>query len=193
MKIIAVYSDQPQSGKSTFMGFDSNLPTVQVSFAAPVKQTLSGFLYELNIKMDRQLDYLYGDKKAEIIPELGVTAGYLMSTFATEYMRQTINPDVWLNIAKKKAEGLNDAFQGNVIITIDDLRFPNEWEWIKSEGGVIVKIIRNGLKHDRSLNSEGQLKEYNPDFRIFNNGTLDEYKDDCEDVIERILQKWELK
>ena len=193
MKIIAVYSDQPQSGKSTFMNFDCNLPVVSVSFASPVKQTLSGFLYELDINMDRQLDYLYGDKKGEKIPELGVTAGYLMSTFATDYMREMINPDVWLDIAKKKVKEFDVAFHGNVIITIDDLRFPNEWEWIKSEGGQIVKIIRNGVRHDRSPKSEGQLVGYNPDFRIFNNRTLDEYKMDCQEVIERIFQKWGLK
>lgn len=163
--IIGLYSDNPQSGKTTVAEIlMSTLPNASVKhFATPVKKTLLTLLTQLHV--DNPHDYLLGDKKADIIPELGVTGGYLMSTFATDYMR-SINPDVWLNALVV----LDDP---DALTIIDDLRFPNEFQWI-STNGVTIKIVRNAPNHDRSPLSEGQLSRYYFTYVIDNNGTLDD-------------------
>lgn len=175
MFIIGIYSPVPQSGKSTFANIlqeQFGYAAERISFAEPVKATLFELLEMSGV--DDSYEYLWGDSKGDVIPELGVTGGYLMSTFATSWARQMINDDLWLNIAKHSVR-----MSESPVIYFDDMRFRNEYDWIASQSHLFVKIIRNGAKNDRTKESEGNLDDCQFDYVIYNDGTLDEYIHNC--------------
>jgi hypothetical protein len=162
--IVGIYSSVPQSGKSLLATKFIEAGYKPLSFATPVKLSMAVVLNGLNV--ERGGDYLWGHKKDAVIPELGITGGQLLSTFASDYMRDTVDKDVWLNIAKNMIEP-------NTNYIIDDMRYPNEYEFIRNNG-VVIHVTRDISKtHTRAKGSEGLLDEYFFDYNIKNNGTLE--------------------
>lgn len=162
--IVGLYSNVPQSGKSTVARVFQNAGYKKLSFATPVKQSLKVVLEALGV-VDPDA-YLCGKKKDIVIPELGVTNGYFMSSYATTYMRDMIDEDIWLDALKRYVvPGLN--------YVIDDLRFYNEYQWLVGTGGVTIKINRTGaIKQGRVASSEGQLSRVDFDYVLDNNGSM---------------------
>jgi dephospho-CoA kinase len=54
-----------------------------------------------------------------------------------QFMR-TIDPDVWVNYTAEKYELLNKHYSSNFLCT--DLRQPNEYEWLKANGFIVIKV-----------------------------------------------------
>ena len=156
--IVGLYSSVPQSGKSTVKNIFVERGFKALSLAEPVKQNLLTFLQSLDVEQPER--YLYSDWKTKVIPELGCTGGYFMSTYATDFMRDMINPEIWLNILLRKINHDNHYI-------VDDMRFPNEYNAFDCR----ILVINNTAKqdHDRSSKSEGLLDDYKFDYRIINN------------------------
>lgn len=123
------------SGKSTVArtltgAFDFN----RLAFADPLKGMLAsvGFTPE----------QLYGSEKEVMIPDLGVTPRFAMQTLGTGWGRDTINPDIWVNLWTRKAR---DLLAAGAHIVADDVRFPNEVAAIRALGGEIWRVERPGV------------------------------------------------
>lgn len=159
--IVGLYSSVPQSGKSTIKNIFVERGFKALSLAEPVKQNLLIFLQSLCVEQPER--YLYSDWKTKVIPELGCTGGYFMSTYATDFMRDMINPDIWLNILLRKINHDNHYI-------VDDMRFPNEYDAFDCR----ILIINNTAEqnHGRSNKSEGLLDNHKFDYRIVNNPYL---------------------
>jgi hypothetical protein len=162
--LVGIYSSQPQSGKSTVKAVFTEHGFIEESFATPVKESLLVVLRSLRVIEPKR--YLWGDWKHKVIPGLGVTGGYLMSTYATDYMRNSINKDVWRN-------ALESRLKFGKSFVVDDLRFPNEYIIFD----YTIRVIREDAPgHDRSDTSEGQLDDFSFDYIILNNGTTEDLK-----------------
>lgn len=59
--------------------------------------------------------------------------------------------------------------EGPVVIT--DVRFRNEYEWVLGQGGVLVRITRDGLTHDPHI-SENEVNDVAVAAEIVNSGTV---------------------
>ena len=164
--IIALYSHGPGSGKSEVAKFLVGHGYQPRSFASPVKTSLATVLNALSVS--NAADYLWGAKKEDKIPELGVTGRYLMSSYATEFFRDSVNPDVWLNIMKLRVPAGADY-------VIDDMRFVNEYEWLLKQRATLVRVERDPCGVDFS-SSEGNLRSWPFHYVIHNTGTLSELK-----------------
>jgi hypothetical protein len=148
-----------------------------LSLAEPVKRCLHTFLLECGISNGNE--YLWGDKKEEVIPGIGVTGGYLMSSFATDYMRNMIKEDVWLSAL------LRHVKPGHRYI-VDDMRFSNEY----AAFDIKVIVVRPGfVNHSRSAISEGQLDDFYFDYTIVNDGSFEKLEQQTREVIDDILKK----
>jgi hypothetical protein len=101
-----------------------------MSFASPLKEMLGCIVHE---------DYIKEDKE-RIIPHLGVSARYCLQTLGTEWGRNTINSDIWINITKHRIEE-SDA----KIFIIDDVRFDNEAKMILDMGGEVWNLSRDNI------------------------------------------------
>lgn len=94
----------------------------------------------------------------------GKTPRYAMQTLGTEWGRQIIGEDFWVNLWAFQSPG------GRVVC--DDVRFANEGAIIQKLGGTLIHINRPFVVRSESHASE-KFEGINPDLILFNNGTED--------------------
>jgi hypothetical protein len=96
-------------------------------------------------------------------------------------MRDGLHKNVWVNalMADYKpgpfypdVPAEDHAKLPNWIIT--DTRFPNEAQAIKDKGGMVIKVDRPGVGPVNGHPSEDALKDYNFDYVIHNNGSIND-------------------
>jgi len=129
MKIIA-FSGYKQSGKSECAKCLIEHGYRRMSFADTLKEML--------LLMGIERECLYGSRKEEVIPWLGVTGRHCMQTIGTEWGRELINDDVWVKVMERRLKETPNS----IAVVFDDCRFENEVQLIRSLGGVIVRVTR---------------------------------------------------
>jgi hypothetical protein len=133
-----------------------------VKFAGPLKQMLRC----LGLG-DREIE---GDLKEEPHIVLGYkTPRYAMQTLGTEWGRDLIGVDLWANVAMESTWAVLD--QGGRVV-IDDCRFLNEAAAVRTEGGIIVEVMRPGVGPQSGHASENQIPD--PDRLLVNGGTVED-------------------
>jgi len=96
----------------------------------------------------------------------------ILQWWGTEYRREKYGDDYWIR-------DLENRIDPNRNYVISDLRFKNEFDYIKSTGGITVKVDRGMLfEKDKSTHhSEVDLDDREFDEVIYNTGTLDQLRD----------------
>jgi len=151
-------------GKSTVAHYLKRCdPSFRVmSMAEPIRDMLEA----INLSPEE----LY-DGKDDIIPRFERTGRRMLQTLGTDWGRDMIGEDIWVNVMKDRIR--NSPWDG---IIIDDIRFPNEGKMIKEMGGQLIYIkrpcVENGidthsseahymdLKHDKVLINDGTEKDF---------------------------------
>ena len=140
-----------RSGKDTLsehlytrLGFDCN----RAAFADPLKDMLRAI----------GIDDIEGYKE-EVHPLLGVTSRKMMQTLGTEWGREAIGEDTWINLTKEKGKGKK-------FLVISDVRFENEANFVRENGILLHVTGRGGIKGFHK--SESGVKFQLGDFRIDN-------------------------
>lgn len=120
------------------------------------------------------------DEKAEI----PMTVRDLLQKLGTDAMRNGLHPNSWVNAlmadytptqvqwSQGPLGGYEDGPMPNWIIT--DTRFPNEAQAIKDKGGIVIKVQRPGVGPVNDHPSETALKDYEFDYIINNDGSLED-------------------
>ena len=133
-----------------------------------------------------------------------VTPRKMLQLMGTEAGRDVFHPDIWIHSLERRIRGV-----AKVVVT--DVRFPNEIDFIRKNGGKIVRVSREDPPHIKALDENGlseasglRLMEfitvkyptvhyseyawYNQpvDYRIQNDGTLDELKDKVDTLLTTI-------
>lgn len=129
------------------------------SFADPLKSML------LSIGLTEE--QLWGNKK-EVPCELlgGKTPRHAMKELGESWGRKSIDENLWIRIWRT-------TFPVNGDVVVDDLRYPDEAELIRSQNGTIVKIERPDIEPDLSHPSEQHIETIKPDHVIINDGSLE--------------------
>jgi len=106
--------------------------------------------------------------------ETAVTVRRLLQWWGTEY-RRSQDPDYWTKAWDRKIHQYDLA---TTDILVDDIRFANELETLKADGGLIVKIERPGFNGAGNHASETSLDNYTDwDYTLHNDGTLEQFLD----------------
>ena len=79
------------------------------------------------------------------IPEDKTKRRRLLQFLGTEWGRETIDPDIWINIMAHRLQSARDW--ENIFVT--DVRFPNEVAVLKENGFKIFKIIRPDSEREK--------------------------------------------
>jgi hypothetical protein len=115
------------------------------------------------------------EKKPELLQAVGTAC------------RNVYGEDIWVSRAldEIKAAGPDE----NIIIT--DLRFKNEYRELKKAGFTTVRINRPGRPQDRDPNhiSEVDLDDVEFDYTIENDGTLEEFYNKIDFIIETLKSR----
>jgi Deoxynucleotide monophosphate kinase len=102
-----------------------------------------------------------------------LTVRRILQWWGTEY-RRAQDPDYWTKAWERKVSGYDLQ---KVHILVDDVRFMNELQTIKGQGGVVVKIDRPGFSVGGNHASETSLDGYHDWLRILRNDkSLEEFK-----------------
>lgn len=74
---------------------------------------------------------------------LGASPRHLMQTLGTEWGRHHVADDLWLRIASRRLDQIRKESAGMPQrVVVSDIRFENEAEWIREQGGIVVHIRR---------------------------------------------------
>ena len=165
-KLIGLYSSVPQCGKSTVARYLRDEHNYAVMpFARTLKAMLVPLLTSLGYN-EFEVQRLIAHDKQHVVTELGVTVRHLMQTLGTEWGRQCVAPDVWLRVWRKSVERYDR-------VVVDDVRFPNEADLIKTLGGEMWLVERPGVSREGAAHaSEGSLARWRFDRTIVNDRTL---------------------
>ena len=109
-----------------------------------------------------------------------VTPRLILQKFGTEACREGIHDNIWIHILEKKIQGYDD-------VVISDVRFPNEIDFVRSAGGLIIRVKRGDDPTPDELSkmhiSETAWNKYDPDFVIHNEGTIDDLKENVKNIL----------
>lgn len=159
------------------------------------------FGYKMGSGKDISVKFLinkYGGKQMKFANPLYDILKYAQKRCGLEYKKdrkflqlvgtewgRNIDPDIWVNLALN-----NQSKEGNIYCA--DVRFKNEFEALKNDGFIMVKLIRDKVNENRIGNgisthiSENELDEYGNDrwdYIIYNNNTLNELYDAIDKIV----------
>ncbi len=168
-RLVALTSPAMGSGKTTVADMlTRSHHFVRISFAVPIKQMAMALLTSTGMSDAAALDHVYGAAKEAHVPVLGMSSRRLQQLLGTEFGRDLIRDDIWVDIAIEKARSLMAA--GHSVI-IDDMRFPNEFHAVEAAHGDCYRVTRPGVEVTHAHASEGQLDHaHMPE--IWNTGSL---------------------
>ncbi len=130
-----------------------------------------------------------------------MTVRDFLQKLGTEAMRDGLHTNVWVNalfsdyvpqqykimkdIVKLSAEELvikRESYAYHPSWCITDMRFANEYDFIKSKGGILIRINRPGVPQNDHP-SETSLDNFKFDYVIDNNGTIEDFEKKIEDCL----------
>lgn len=111
-----------------------------IAFADPIQAMALTLFEEAGVDAAWALERVLKDKPA---PELGWSYRRIAQTLGTEWGRDLMGPDFWLQVAAHKVR-VARMHQASVVIS--DVRFPNEAGWVIEQGGVLVRVLRPDLQ-----------------------------------------------
>jgi dephospho-CoA kinase len=139
---------------------------VRVGFADPIRAMLkaANFCGE---------EELYGLAKETPIKWLGESPRFLLQTLGTEWGRMLVDQDIWCKLWFKQVTEILDS---GTSVVVDDVRFPNEIEYLRRLDGRLVYITAAtkklvGPAGSRLHQSEHSINAKQADAEIVNDFT----------------------
>jgi len=129
-------------------------------------------------------NYIEGDLKEQRCPYLaGRTPRHAMQTLGAEWGRDLIASAFWVYVAKR---AIISRMVAGLSVVVDDVRYPNELEMIRSLGGATVWIDRPGAYQSLTHSSEKSVCAEDFTLSVTNDGT----EEDLKRNIIRTLTEW---
>ncbi len=139
-----------------------------LAFADPLREAARAIFGLTELQMtDRVL-------KEQVVPYWGLSPRQILQRLGTECVREQFGYDTWLKRARLRLEALQDSSAGVAVFT--DVRFPNEAQWVRDQGGVVVRIHRGRIDVVAAHASEQALPDGLVDFELSNSAGLVELR-----------------
>lgn len=138
---------------------------IRVRFAGPLKSALRAIgLTEAQVDGDQ--------KEAPLELLCGRSARYAMMTMGTQWGRDIIGDNLWVNAAMKQVD---EVMAQGVSVVMDDLRFDNEAEAILARrGAYIIELKRDGASYSTKHASEAGISAVFLSDSLSNDGEAEE-------------------
>lgn len=162
---LVAFTGPAGSGKSTAAAALEEAGFTRVRFAGPLKAMMTAFYTNCALdpwEIDARIE---GERKQTPDPLLGgKTPREAMQTLGTEWGRDTLWPDLWVNAWRERVQRLLDM---GISVVCEDCRFPNEAETIRALGGVVVGVYgRGGIGTEHA----SERFDFKPDAELWNMG-----------------------
>lgn len=151
-------------GKSTLADYlETRHHFARLRFATPLKAMLKAF--------GLTDEHIEGRLKQVPTPLLcGKTPRDAMITLGTEWGRDLIGPNLWTDAWQRDFDLLKGA--GRDVVT-EDLRFENECGVIRTNGGVVIRILRPSSAEIAPSSHVSERGDFEADATIINDCSLD--------------------
>jgi len=103
----------------------------------------------------------------------------LMQKLGTELARENWGQDFWVDLWTKRV-------QDHSLVTVDDLRFPNELTAVRQAGSypLVIRVKRPGLEVPADDHpSEQHWHRFAPDAVVYNEGSVDQFQADVRGTV----------
>lgn len=193
MILLAMYG-RARSGKDTAADYlAQQLGLYKYAFAEPLKTMLKSVFG----------DHFHEGDRSGICPETGKSYREMMQTLGTEWGRDMMTQDVWINLVQKKWDWVKDGCPhethlgrisnlhlGKEQVTqgmiLSDLRFDSEAEWVRSQGGIVIQIERGEPGRSPGIlghQSEAGVDSKLVDLLVSNEGSLKELHELLDSIV----------
>jgi len=161
--------------------------TCVVALADPIKKMIKTMFPETSRKV------LFGESKyrSSVIPGAyfkgqPLTYRVLLQQLGTEFGR-SLKDTVWLDVAEHKRMAAQK--RGVELFVITDVRFRNEFDFLKKNGYYMLRIIRGDpkplMKHS-SETEQGTISDCEFHQVIHNNGSLEDFRAQTKQILRGI-------
>jgi len=190
-KIVVGLTGAAGVGKSAFArDLIRNHGFRRLSLADPLKLMIRAVLASWGYNTAAQDYWIEGDGKERPCPALAYrTPRLAMQLLGTEYGREGLDGDVWINHLVKRIEA-NSASR----IVVDDVRFDNEAEAIitRLDGCNFVIVGKDGKRPRRDPGDHASEKGVNPNFldaTLVNDFTFEGVSEQVREVLLPTIEK----
>lgn len=122
------------SGKDTVAKYMANCGFTRYTLAMPLKKGLEAmFGIDLATWDNREV-------KEAVIPWIGKSPRQLAQTLGTEWGRQQVHPQIWVNLMLHNWDMVRQSLSPRMVVT--DVRFDNEAQAIIDAGGTVWRVER---------------------------------------------------
>lgn len=181
MKIIGM-SGYARSGKDTFAAALIELGWKRYALADSLKRAaLALDPIVITEQGPTRLSFLVDNRGWEQAKE-NADVRQLLQRLGTEVGRTYFGENAWIDVLDRQ---IADEDPERVVVT--DVRFPNEVEWLRANGGVLIRIERPGVGPANGHASEQSLDEYEVDYIIDNSGTIEDLVDAARAVHDDVI------
>ena len=163
-------------GKSTVAEILQGMGYHRLKFSQPLKDMLKAIGLS-----DEHTEGRLKEAPCDLLA--GRTPRYAMQTLGTEWARDIMDKNFWLNLWRTHAQKYNK-------IVAEDCRFSNEAELVKSMGGNLWKIHRPGFTFGGHT-SETEMEHIQSDVVIHNHGNEADLRMMVIGLTGRTVPKWE--
>lgn len=113
------------------------------------------------------------DKDARPPSLCGKTLREVYQTLGTDWGRKMVGEDIWILAGRARLDELLGDVESDVIrgIVLDDVRFDNEAELIRSMGGLVVEITRSSVPQMEHSSEAGIARDL-IDYSFANEGDV---------------------
>lgn len=164
-------SGKKRSGKDTVADMlQMFIPkTIKYHFATPLKR-------EVAMAMNVSVEYI--DQHKDNFRKI-------LQGYGTDYRRMLFGDDYWVNKMQTALSVISTNGSINNII-IPDVRFKNEYEFVKRNHGIMIRVNSSRTDNTDTHISETELDTFKFDYTIDNSGTLIELNEQVEHVATKI-------
>lgn len=162
------------TGKDTVRAILEEHDFVGFAFADPIRAMIRELLLVADIDPARMDDRNLKELPIYQLSSDGKPVSYRMlaQTLGTEWARG-IQPDFWLRIAQSYMDGIRSMTFGDMPrFVVSDVRFQNEADWVRAQGGTIWRVDRPGVAPVRAHASEAEVAQIAHDGVIVNAGSI---------------------
>lgn len=127
-----------------------------------------------------------GTNKDTWMERIGTTPRHVLPYVGTDLFRNEIEkmfPKIGKNVW---IEGVKRTMESNTSIPhwiLSDVRFQNEVEWIREQGGMVIRIVRSNKKRQDTHVSETEWEQIKTDVVLTNEGSIDRLYEQVNDVM----------
>lgn len=150
---------------------------VRGSPAHTIRRMLRPFLLDIGIPEEELDEWLEGQYKRTIIPCLGVSPTTLQQTLGTEWGRNLLGLDLWLQVLALRMQGKS--------YYNDSVRFHNEAAYIFDAGGMLIRVIRSSKLDGKtdSHASETEQLDIKTHYTVYNDSSIEELQHTIQTIV----------